>query len=313
MLHGLDNNIDDGGQPPRADGASTHDANHGAVVHTADPFKPSSVGGTTITARADKFGDAGISVAPGKMVIGTADQHASGQGLVEVDPSKLSADQSHQLGSGVSGWEAMAAATASEPEPVLVAPVTAQWPAPDPVMYQPAPVQPSQTAVPPSPWQLPPGPHPMAPSPSQPMAPYILPTFPAPQTVFDPTLPPYPVWSEPTPPPADYAAIDMPWLAYGVAKPPRTAVTFYWAHGQQQSRYHHVIEHDHCISLVYDNRYADGDRFNPAPTEEGHPVRVVIRDLNFDGFVEIFDLHQTIGCMDLVNLLPVREVVEEQE
>lgn len=104
-------------------------------------------------------------------------------------------------------------------------------------------------------------------------------------------------------PDTPYAALEMPFLG---AEPwaPRVQVIFQGPHGMYRTRYHHVARRGICLSLVYDSRY-DGDQFIPASTQEGETIRVQVPHLKVDSEAMIFDYHNTIGCLDIINIILV--------
>lgn len=154
--------------------------------------------------------------------------------------------------------------------------------------------------------QAPPAPQPaMQPSllhqPVQPMQEINVPAHTIPQ--FQHTGPPMPavVLSTPEVPPANYAAIAMPFLTTPPSKP-GVAVTFTMPQGQFRTKYHAAFLRGICLSLVMDNRY-DGDQFIPAETGPGEVLPVHVPSLSLKANVVVMDIHTQIGCLDILNLL----------
>lgn len=100
-----------------------------------------------------------------------------------------------------------------------------------------------------------------------------------------------------------YEELKMPWLGREAAAP-RVQVIFRTPNGMLRTRYHHAARRGICLSLVYDSRY-DGDQFIPATTPHGETIQVEIPHLRLKAEAMVFDYHNAIGCLDVVNLILV--------
>lgn len=97
--------------------------------------------------------------------------------------------------------------------------------------------------------------------------------------------------------------LKMPWLGRETAAP-RYQVIFRTPNGMLRTRYHFAARRGICLSLVYDSRY-DGDQFIPSTTPHGETIEVEIPQLRLKAEAMVFDYHNAIGCLDIVNLILV--------
>ena len=98
-----------------------------------------------------------------------------------------------------------------------------------------------------------------------------------------------------------YAAIGMPFLGEEASQP-KISVIFHQPGGMYRTRYHFVARRGICLSLVYDSRY-NGDQFIPSSTPEDETIRIQIPSLNLDVEAMVFDYHNSIGCLDVINVV----------
>jgi hypothetical protein len=122
----------------------------------------------------------------------------------------------------------------------------------------------------------------------------------------------------------DAPAEDTPYTRIGMdflgdpPKAPTVKVIFKTASGLYRTKYHAVARRGICLSLVYDSRY-DGDQYIPSNTAEGEVIHVSIPSYKIEVDVDVFDYHNQIGCLDVLNLVIVEKdrldgppVMEEQ-
>jgi hypothetical protein len=100
-----------------------------------------------------------------------------------------------------------------------------------------------------------------------------------------------------------YEELKMPWLGREAAAP-RFQVIFRTPNGMLRTRYHFAARRGICLSLVFDSRY-DGDQFIPSTTPPGETIQVEIPQLRLKAEAMVFDYHNAIGCLDIVNLILV--------
>ena len=121
----------------------------------------------------------------------------------------------------------------------------------------------------------------------------------------------------------------LPFLTNPPSKP-RYRVIFDLGRGGKHSKhFHEIAVQGVCLSLIYDDRH-DGDRFVPMETEQGETILVKLpQRLDEEGNeippqtyrVAVPNFHQTIGCLDILNLVIIpenklpspRDVMEEMD
>jgi len=101
-----------------------------------------------------------------------------------------------------------------------------------------------------------------------------------------------------------YEEIGMGFLAVEPSRP-SVAVVFRTPAGVNRTRFHHVAQRGVCLSLIYDGRY-DGDQFLPNETPEGETIRVEVPSLDLESEAVVFDFHNCIGCLDVLNIMLVK-------
>lgn len=112
-----------------------------------------------------------------------------------------------------------------------------------------------------------------------------------------------------------WESLRLPFLKPHPEKPRQRVIFRREGMGVLTSRYHGVFFRGMMISLVFDTRYEDAEPFIPDATKEGELLEVTVPGETDDGSsasrsfrVRVYDLHQSIGCLDIVNLIIVEEV-----
>lgn len=109
--------------------------------------------------------------------------------------------------------------------------------------------------------------------------------------------------------PASYIKIGMPFLTDPPSRP-TVDVSFYLPGGKVKTKAHAVCLRGICLTLVYDTRY-DGEQFLPADTGPDEQIRVQIPSQNLDVGVNVIDIHNVIGCLELIQLIVRSDWAEE--
>jgi len=114
-----------------------------------------------------------------------------------------------------------------------------------------------------------------------------------------------PVESVEIPEPVDNSRTGLEFLAADPVSPTYDAVFDLGVAGLHRYRFHKVVKSGICLSLIYDDRYKEGSRFAPAPTGRNR-IMVTVPTLSRQAFCVIVpEFHQTIGCLEIINLIIV--------